>query len=81
MLCWVEVVTCRHLVWGSDGRRACLLKEKECPSALHKVSDKLEAPPEGAVGVKVSGKDQVCATPLARIDNLPLGCALDNLGE
>ena len=45
----------------------------------HKASDKLEVPPEGAVGVKVFGKDQVYATPLAGIDNLPMGYSLDNL--
>ena len=73
MLCWVETSACRHLVRRSDGRRACLLKESECTAVSHKASDKLEVPPGGAVGVKVFGKDQVYASPLAGIDNLPLG--------
>ena len=79
VLCWVETSTCRHLVLRSAGRRACLLKESECTAESHKASDKLEVPPEGAVGVKVFGKDQVCTSPLAGIDNLPLGYSLDNL--
>ena len=41
----------------------------------------LEVPHEGAVGVKVSRRDQVHATPLISTDKLPLGCTLDNLGE
>ena len=72
----VNRLMCRGPMKGSGGAKLCVARR--CETKFH-VSDKTGVPEEGAIFLRVPGKEQVFAEPRLSILQLPAGFDIDDL--